>query len=517
MKRLFILAIGISLAVIAVLAWLFLVPRFSSHTSSDKNAETSINSGVVQDDSGKEVLYWYDPMVPKQKFDKPGKSPFMDMQLVPKYAGDSDESAVSIPSTTLQNLAIRTEEVEIASFGDEIKAVGRIEPNERLYYSVQTRVPGFVDRLLVRAEGDPVRKSQKIAEVYAPELLTAQKEYLALLNVSGLENISRLKEAARTRLKLLGMTEHEINAVTQTGEANTRIGIYSPANGIVAELGVREGEQLVSGSTLMKILDLSKVWAIAEIPERDAALVRLGTQVELQLQSLPAKTITGKVSYIYPTLNEEARTLRVRIELPNPERILVPGMYADVTLQFPTYTALAVPSESVIVTGERKVVIVQNEAGFRPVEIETGREAEGKTEVLGGLAEGDVVVASGQFLIDSEASLSGVLDRLSQQSKTERAMGSEITQAMPENKSITSMGNVKAIDLTAQEATLAHEPIPELGWPAMTMGFEIKDPSQLDDIKVGDHVQFEFSVVGDGEAYVILRINKMSHAGHGAH
>lgn len=518
MKRTPIITIGISVVVIAVLAWLFLLPKLESEAPSDQKAGLpASNNGVVQDDSGKEVLYWYDPMVPKQRFDKPGKSPFMDMQLVPKYAGESDESAVSILSTTLQNLAIRTEKVQTVMFGAEIKAVGRIEPDERLYYSIQTRIPGFVDRLLIRAVGDPVRKNQKVAEIYAPELLAAQKEYLALLNVTSLENIARLKEAARTRLKLLGMAESEIDHITQSGEARTRIGVYSPIAGVLAELGVREGEELVSGSTLMQVIDLSKVWVIAEVPERDAALVEQGTRTQVKLQSRPGETITGKVGYIYPTLNEEARTLRVRIELPNAQRLLIPGMYAEVTLQPGAREALAVPSESVIATGKRKVVIVKNEAGFRPVEIETGREANGKTEILKGLVEGEMVVSSGQFLIDSEASLSGVLDRLSRQSDAGHEMGDGMPHTMPGSQPVASRGVVKAIDLAAREVTLAHEPIPELNWPSMTMGFEVKEPSQLDNIKVGDDVQFEFSVVNDGEAYLIENISKASRTGHGAH
>lgn len=511
------IAIAVVFSMLALLGWYFYPTPQSGTAHDDHPAMEPAQNGVVQDDSGKEVLYWYDPMVPNQKFDKPGKSPFMDMQLVPKYAeAGGGDGGVTIPSTTLQNLAIRTSKVEMATFGEEVSTVGRIAPNERLYYSVQTRVPGFVDRLLVRAEGDTVQKNQKIAEIYSPELLSAQKEYLALLNVTGLQNIESLAEAARARLRLLGMTKAEIDNVTRTGQATTRIGIYSPATGIVAELGVREGEQLVSGSSLMQIVDLSKVWLIAEVPERDAGLIKIGAKAEVDLQSRPGQSVTGEVSYLYPTLDETTRTLRVRIELPNSKGEFLPGMYANVRLRQQAQQALAVPSESVIDTGRRKVAIVKEEGGFRPVQVETGRQVDGKTEILQGLHDGDLVVSSGQFLIDSEASLSGVLDRLSQQPEAQADMHQSMSHDTDVNKLIKGVGKVKAIDLTANEVTLAHDPIPEIEWPSMTMAFQVQDVELLNKVQVGDQVDFSFRIVNDGEAYVIEQVQPINKAQTGA-
>jgi Cu(I)/Ag(I) efflux system membrane fusion protein len=343
------------------------------------------------------------------------------MQLVPKYAdesaaGSAEEGGVAVLSQTLQNLGIRIEPARMTNFGEDLAAVGRIEPDERRFYAVQTRIPGFVERLMVRAVGDPVSKGQKIAEVYAPELLAAQQEYLALLKLDNVPDSDALKQSARNRLKLLGMTEGEVSAITKSGSANPRFGIYAPASGVLTELGVREGAQLMPGTSLMQITDLSTVWLMAEVPERDAARLKIGSPAQVELQSLSGETFKGRVGYFYPMLDEATRTLKVRIELPNKGGRLRPGMYANVLFTGQNHEALAVPTESVIATGTRKVVIVREEHGFRPAEITTGREGGGNTEILSGLKAGENVVVSGQFLIDSEASLSGVLARLSQQS-----------------------------------------------------------------------------------------------------
>src|SRR5664279_833213 len=318
MKRIHVVIIVILLSVTG-LGWFYWQKDMKPPMAESMPASSN---GVVQDNSGKTVRYWYDPMVPNQKFDRPGKSSFMDMQLMPKYAegsgddGDSGASSVAISSQTAHNLGIRLEKVEIKSFGESLSAVGRIEPDERRFYVVQTRIPGFVERLSVRAVGDPVSKGQKIAEIYAPELLAAQQEYLALLALNNIDSDGSLKQAARNRLKLLGMSEGEVAAITKTGKSSPRFGLYAPASGVLTELGVREGGQLMPGASLMQISDLSQVWLIAEVPERDAAKLKPGLAAEVQLQSLPGEVFKGKVGYLYPMLNDTTRTLQVRIELP---------------------------------------------------------------------------------------------------------------------------------------------------------------------------------------------------------
>ena len=504
MKRLHIVIIAVSLILALALGW-FLGQKHSDPKSenaskavSGKRSMEAVN-GVVQDNSGKTVKYWYDPMVPDQKFDKPGKSPFMDMQLEPKYAnivsggeGAGEDGGVAISSQTAQNLGIRLEKVTSKSFGESFSAVGRIEPDERRFYAVQTRIPGFVERLSVRAVGDPVTKGQKIAEIYAPELLAAQQEYLALLELNSVDSDNALKDAARSRLKLLGMTESEIAAITKTGKSSPRFGVYAPASGVLTELGVREGGQLMAGSSLIQISDLSQVWVIAEVPERDAARLKLGITAEVQLQSLPGEVFKGKVGYLYPMLNDSSRTLQVRIELPNKGNRLRPGMYANVAFTGQTHEALSVANESIIATGKRKLVIVKEANGYRPVEVTTGQERDNATEILSGLTEGEEVVVSGQFLIDSEASLSGVLARLSQQDKAmDKDMQLSKDKSMPADKMPKGRGKVVDIDAKSGHVTLNHEPIAALGWPSMTMGFKVKDSKQLSNLSVGDEVNFD--------------------------
>ena len=416
------------------------------------------------------------------------------------------------------------------SFGESFSAVGRIEPDEHRFYAVQTRIPGFVERLSVRAVGDPVSKGQKIAEIYAPELLAAQQEYLALLELNSVDRDNALKQAARNRLKLLGMTEAEIAAITKSGKSSPRFGVYAPASGILTELGVREGGQLMAGSSLIQISDLSQVWLIAEVPERDAARLKPGIAADVQLQSLPGEVFKGKIGYLYPILNDTSRTLQVRIELPNKGNRLRPGMYANVEFTGQTHEALSVPTESVIATGKRKVVIVKEVNGYRPVEIKTGQERDSSTEILSGLAEGEDVVVSGQFLIDSEASLSGVLARLSNQNQAQqdKAMENVTDQgkgktndmemrkdkSMPSEKMPKGRGKVIDVDVKSNHITLNHAPIAELGWPAMTMGFKVKDNKQLTKLKAGDDVEFDLKAEASDKPnmptqYMIERVAKV--------
>lgn len=532
MKRLHLVIVLILLTLFAGLGWFFGQKSAQSPVAETMPAKSSgmakpkPSNGVVQDDSGKTVKYWYDPMVPNQKFDKPGKSPFMDMMLEPKYANegsDGEEGGVAISSQTAQNLGIRLEKVSTKSFGESFSAVGRIEPDERRFYAVQTRMPGFVEKLSVRAVGDPVRKGQKVAEIYAPEILAAQQEYLTLTTLSQVDADGSLKQAARSRLKLLGMSEGEIVAITRAGKVSPRFGVYAPANGVLTELGVREGAQLMLGTSLMQITDLSQVWLVAEVPERDAARLKPGLDAEVQLQSLPGEVFKGKVGYLYPILNDSSRTLQVRIELPNKGNRLRPGMYANVAFTGQTHEALSVSSESIIATGKRKIVIVKEANGYRPVEITTGQERDSCTEILSGLSEGEEVVVSGQFLIDSEASLSGVLARLSQQDKT---MGEGMDQGadmdsmqmskakpMATEKMPKGRGKVVDVDAKTGKVTLDHEPIKELGWPSMIMGFKVKEMSQLKKLKAGDEVEFDLKAEASDKPdmpaqYMIDRVEK---------
>ncbi len=364
-------------------------------------------AGASTQKAEREVLYWYDPMKPDQHFDKPGKSPFMDMQLVPKYASDTGmamnpSTLVEIDPRMAQNLGMRTAPVTTGTFWQRVDAVGSVMVDERRIVSVEARAAGWVERLEVRSVGDTVTRGQVLAGIYSPELLAAQEE-LALAEKLGDKS---MVDAARTRLRLLG--------VNGTGGVRQRVAITAPQAGVVTELMVREGAQVTPGMPLMKLADLSKVWVQVEVPEVQAAWVAVGKPAEARLKGLPGRTFEGTVDYVYPSLDTQTRTLRARLVFDNADGALKPGMYAQATLFGGAQADVTlVPSEAVIRTGTRNVVLVAEDVGrYRPVEVVLGPERNNEIVVMEGLQSGQQVVVSGQFLIDSEASLLGAYQRM---------------------------------------------------------------------------------------------------------
>ncbi len=369
------------------------------------------------DKTDREILYWYDPMRPEQHFDKPGKSPFMDMQLVPKYADEAkgEDGGVTIDPRVMQNLGIRTAAVESGDISQAVRAAGSVATNENRIEVVQNRTAGWVEKLHVRAVNDAVRKGQVLAEIYAPELLAAQEELLLAQRMAAQDARNQsLVEGARARLRLLGLTDGQITQLQSSRQPTRRIAVYAPIGGVVMELGTREGAQVSPGMSLFKLADLSSVWITAEVPEAQAARLAAGTPVVASVAALPGENFEGKVDYVYPEVNPETRTLRVRAVFQNPQLMLKPGMFVEVVLgEGERRSALLVPSEAVIRTGARTTVILaEGEGRFRPVEVQPGAERAGMTEILGGLEAGQQVVVSGQFLIDSEANLRSALGRL---------------------------------------------------------------------------------------------------------
>ncbi|MES2885360.1 MAG: efflux RND transporter periplasmic adaptor subunit [Pseudomonadota bacterium] len=352
----------------------------------------------------KKPLYWYDPMVPDQHFDAPGKSPFMDMQLVPKYAEGGGMggagTVVEIDPRMAQNLGVRVAPATLGTFFQRVEAVGSVALDERRIVVVQSRTAGWIERLDVRAEGDPVKKGQRLAALYSPDLFAAKQE-LKLAQDSG---DAALAKASQQRLRLLG----------GGAGGGSQSGVFSPASGFVVELMAREGAQLEPGMPLMKLADLSQVWINVEIPEVQAGWIAEGKSAEARLKSLPGKVFEGTVDYLYPQLDSGTRTLRARLVFDNADGSLRPGMFADVSLfGGGQQDVLLVPSEAVIRTGERTVVLVAESAGrYRPAAVETGPERNDQTMILSGLEAGQNVVVSGQFLIDSEASLLGAYQRM---------------------------------------------------------------------------------------------------------
>jgi Cu(I)/Ag(I) efflux system membrane fusion protein len=353
-------------------------------------------------------LYWYDPMVPAQHFDKPGKSPFMDMQLVPRYADDTGGApapGVKVDPGTVQSLGVRLATVQRGEFAQSVEATGVLDFNQRDVAIVQARAAGFVQRAYARAPGDVVRAGAPIADLLVPTWGGAQAEFLAVQRTGD----PALQSAARQRLRLLGMPEGLIDQVARTGRAQTVVAVATPVGGVIQTLDVRQGMTVNMGQTLAQVAGLATVWLNAAVPEAQAGQVRVGQSARAELAAFPSETFAGKVTAVLPTAQADSRTLTVRIELPNHDGRLKPGMFATVHLAGVTQTALSVPSEAVIRTGARSLVMLAGDGGrFQPVEVRVGREAGDRSEILAGLSEGDRVVASGQFLIDSEASLAGL-------------------------------------------------------------------------------------------------------------
>ncbi len=371
-------------------------------------AKTPTSSAAGAD--GCEVLYYYDPMFPQQKFDQPGKSPFMDMQLEPKCAeagaGSTGEaSGVSIDPSAMQNLGLRVAEAKIGSLVATQTVTGNIEFNERDVAIIQARSGGFVTRVYARAPGDVVRAGAPIADVQLPEWGGAQTEFLSVKRLGQPE----LTAAARQRLRLLGMSDSLIASVERTGRANGTMTITSPISGVIQTLDARVGVTLAQGQTLAQVTGLGTVWLNAAVPEAQAGALRIGQSATATLTAFPSETFGGRIIAVLPTAQTDSRTVTARVELVNRGGRLRPGMFAQVALGEDARPTLLAPSEAVIRTGTRTIVMLAKGDGrYHPAEVRTGREGGGQTEILEGLTAGEKVVASGQFLLDSEASLTGI-------------------------------------------------------------------------------------------------------------
>ena len=431
------------------------------------------------------VLYWYDPMFPNQKFDKPGKSPFMDMQLVPRYAGGEGSGtspAVTVDPSTRQSLGLRVVEAKMGSIASTLDVTGTVDFNQRDVAIIQARSGGFVQRVYARAPGDVVRAGAPIADLLLPEWGGAQTEFLSVRRLGKPD----LTAAARQRLRLMGMSDGLIASVERSGRPNGVVTITTPISGAIQTLDARAGVTLGMGQTLAQVSGLGTVWLNAAVPEARAGDVRIGQNASATLASFPGETFAGRVIAVLPTTQAESRTLTVRIELPNRGGRLRPGMFASVALGGDAKPALLVPSEAVIRTGKRTLVMLAASDGrYHPAEVRIGRDGGGQTEVLAGLSAGEKVVASGQFLIDSEASLSGIQAR-------PIGGGAPTTSAMPAAKAALYETVGKIEQITANSVTLSHEPVPAVGWPAMTMTFKLPDPAIARGLKTGDRVRFGF-------------------------
>lgn len=386
------------------------------YDSQNETQQKETNDNTTEKHSERKVLYWYDPMVPWKKFDKSGKSPFMDMELVPKYADakDSDQNGgkpiISVSSENIQKMGVRTGKVQKSTVQGGTRVVGIVAPNERARWEMFSQVEGRVEYLKYSAEGDHMTKGDLFYTLYSPDILVLQNDYISAEKAG----LSDLAAAAVKRMKLLGVDERVINALKKTGKAYDEVPFYVPADGVLATLKIRNGSYLTAGDEIGLVQDLSKVWVEAAVSEQDVSAIK-----EKQVAKV---TFAGKtqiydavVDYIYPVLNTETRTGKVRLIVENTNGDLKPAGYA--TVEFITGIAaerLIVPSEAILRSSKGDHVIMSLGNGkFRTRDVKIGITSGGKTEIIEGLKEGEDVVTSAQFLIDSESSLRESLQNLS--------------------------------------------------------------------------------------------------------
>lgn len=480
--------------------------------ATERHMRDGLKAGDVDPVTGSKILYYHDPMVPGKNFDAPGKSPFMDMLLVPRYAsggGAADTGGVTVSPRVQQNLGLRTVEVTEGRLDSAVSVVGSVAWNERDQVLVSARSMGFVERLHVRATQDRVAKGAPLADIYVPSWVAAQEEYLAVARMVEQDaQLVPLREAAKQRMRQAGMSPAQIERVVRDGSLQPRFTLSAPLGGVVTELMVSEGATVMPGMTLMRLQGTGSVWAEGQVPESQSALLKPGAEVSATSPAAPGQTFTGRLQALLPSVDPATRTIKARLELANRQGRLVPGMFVQMRLANPDAAmVLLLPSDAVIHTGQRSVVMVaEGDGRFTPVEVRTGREVGDQTEILQGLQVGQKVVRSGQFLIDSEASLNGLLARLSPAQEAGMDKPMQMTEqpgTMPTATHQTP-AEIKAVD--GDTVTLYHPAIPALKWPAMTMDFGLppadKRPKGL---AAGQSVQIEFEM-RDGDIPQITRI-----------
>ena len=450
---------------------------------------------------GREVLYWHDPMTPGPRFDKPGKSPFMDMALVPVYADSAAYAGgVKVSSQVQQNLGIRLASVRRVESSASFDAVGSVQFDERLNVAVQTRVQGYVEHLAVRATLQRVRKGEPLATVFAPDWLGPLNELIALKHAGvGPE----LLAAARERTRAMSIPAELVCKAEESATADARYVLTAPIGGVVAELGVREGVSVAPGTTLFRIAGLEKVWAVVDVPEAQAMRLTRGQKVRATLQADATQRFDGTLQEILPQVSADTRAVQARFEVDNQSGQLMPGMLLRLQVEGPKSARLVVPSEAVIRTGKRAVVIVRLDSGaFEPRDVSVGMDLGDDLEIVEGLSEGEQVVASGQFLIDSEARLRSALGNMASPASAPPKAPAQATAVIHE-----AQGTVESVEPGSM--TISHGAIATLKWQAMTMEFSKPTATAFADIKPGDSVHFQFKEGGES-GYVLVAVHKLA-------
>lgn len=370
----------------------------------------------------KEILYWVAPMDPNYRRDKPGKSP-MGMDLVAVYANTERNNVVAISPTVVQNLGLRTAKAEYGKLWRGIDTVGYIDYDESKLSHIHMRTSGWIENLVVRSEGERIKKGERLFDLYAPELVNAQEEFITALKSDN----NGLIRASKERLMSLGVSEKQIRKLHINRQVKQRISVYAPQDGVVSTLPVREGMYVKPTQRVMSLADLSSIWLLAEVFERQANWVAVGQSAEVTLSYLPDRTWLGEVEYIYPSLDAKTRTLKVRLRFDNPDEELKPNMYANVKIfGGAKENIIFIPTEGLIRTGRsnRVIIALNNEDNkaqqFEAREVTPGIESGNYVEISEGVSANENIVVSGQFLIDSEASMQASLSRMENTSTTNK-------------------------------------------------------------------------------------------------
>ncbi|CAH9049585.1 hypothetical protein PSECIP111951_00336 [Pseudoalteromonas holothuriae] len=482
-KSLIALIAGVALGVVITKSVMPSLVNDGSTTTQNSNSDE------------KKPLYWVAPMDANYRRDEPGKSP-MGMDLVPVYeqsnTTEHGTGLVKIAPHVVNNLGVRTAPVEFKALHTQISTVGYVQYDEDKLLHIHPRVDGWIEKLFIKAVGNPVKKGQPLYTLYSPQLVNAQEELLIALK----RNNSSLIDAAKARLTALQLTESFINELEQSKKVHQTITFYSPQSGVIDGLKIREGYYVKPGNTLMSIAKLDQVWVEAEVFERDTALIKQGLPVSMTLDYLPGKTWQGMVDYVYPVLNSKTRTLRVRLKFDNPNFELKPNMFAQVTINANVdKPVILVPKESVIRTGKQnRVVLALGGGQFKSIAVTTGRVSETYIEVLKGLTQDDTVVTSAQFLIDSESSKNSDFKRMSQSAKPNAVwMQGEINQVM---------ANKRVVNIT-------HDPVADWDWPTMTMDFDVANKVDINTLKAKQILHFEVTKTPN-DHYEITTIHIMT-------
>lgn len=468
--------------------------------------------GAAGEPKSRKVLYYRNPMGLPDTSPVPKKDP-MGMDYIPVYEGEQDEepsgaNQIRISTEKIQKLGVRTEPATLRTLERSIRAAGRIEPDERRLYAITPKFEGYVERLHVSTTGQPVAKGQPLFEVYSPELVSAQREYaIAAQGVQALKEASaetqagmkQLAESSLLRLRNWDVSEEQIKALSKSGEVRRTLTFRAPVGGIVTEKKAVQGMRFMPGEALYQVADLSSVWVVADVFEQDIGQITQGAKAKVRINSYPDKTFEGSITYVYPTLKAETRTVPVRIELPNPGILLKPGMFAQVELPAAGNSAktavVTVPLSAVIDSGVRQIVLVEAKEGrFEPREVKLGNRGNDFVEVREGVKEGERVVVAANFLIDAESNLKAAVGNFGHASHGDagKSQGAASTGHH-------ATGTVEEIDMKAGTASVSHGPVESLKWPAMTMEFKVANDALLQTLRPGANIIFEFVERGPGE------------------